>query len=519
MKRKLLSGFIMLFLVSLLNNCAISNQKIIEADILIKSGLVYSGYNNRPEMFDIAICRDIICFVGKDSSSVTAKKIIDAKGLIVTPGFIDPHTHALPELMSKDKNQNLNYLTQGVTTVIIGNDGGGSSNISLLRKQLSSNGIGTNVGLLVGHGFVRKQVMGLTNAEANLKQIKQMKASVAKAMEEGALGFSSGLYYVPGRYANTSEVIELAKVAAKYGGIYESHLRDEGTFNIGYLEALKELITIAKEAKINGHVAHIKALGVDVWGQSKQAIKLIEQARKNGLKITADQYPWQASGTYLRNAVIPSWVMADSNDSFMERLTNQQLLPKILLETKENIRRRGGADALLITGSDNEAWLGNTLQKIASENFLKPEQMVIDMVLQEKIRVASFNMSQEDIDNFMVQDWVVSSSDGTNRHPRKFASFPNKYKQYVERRKLLTLQSFIYKSSAKTAEIFNIKKRGVIKYSNYADINIIDIKNYQPKANFSNWNKLSTGVVYQFINGKMTMSNGTYSGKLAGSVL
>jgi len=488
-------------------------------DYLIVGGLVYNGENKEPEKRDIGICNNIICFIGIAGDHIKATRTINANGLTLTPGFIDPHTHSLEELSSENKNANLNYLTQGVTTVITGNDGGGTPYIAKLRQQLTDNGIGTNVGMLVGHGKVREIAMGRLNEKPTDVQLETMKQLVEQAFKEGALGFSTGLYYVPGRYSATEEVIELAKIAAKYDSIYESHIRDESTFNIGFLNAVKEVIEIAKKAKLPAHIAHIKALGVDVWGQSAAAINMINKARSNGLKITADQYPWQASGTFLHSAVIPAWVMADSHEIYLARLVNSKLLPKIKTEITENIRRRGGAKALLITASQNKNWLGKTLQEIAIANGTTAAETVIVINLLEKVRVASFNMSSEDIESFMVQDWVVSSSDGTNGHPRKFASFPQKYQEYVVKKRVLTVQEFIHKSTAKTADIFSIKDRGYLKQGYKADINLIDLKEFQPKASFSNWNLLSTGVRYQFINGVLVIDNNIYSEQLPGEVL
>ena len=511
---------IMLCLASfVIVSCTSFSHNTSHVDILIKSGLVYSGDNKQPEVLDIAICKQVICFVGENLSNHVASKVIDAKGYVVTPGFIDPHTHSLAELISKDKRNNLNYLTQGVTTVINGNDGEGSFQIEKLRQKLNLNGIGTNVGLLVGHGAIRQQVMGLSNKAASNEQLIEMRNLLTKAMAEGGLGFSTGLYYVPGRYADTEEVIFLAKEAAKYNGIYDTHIRDESTFNIGYIESIREVIEIAQKAQIRAHIAHIKALGVDVWGQSQQAIQLIEQARRKGLEITADQYPWQASGTFLHNAVIPSWVMADSTQAFHQRLNSDNLRDRIIAEINENIRRRGGAKALLVTASKEKSRVGKTLQELADKYSKSAAEYVIELTLQEAVRVASFNMDKGDIENFMRQPWVVSSSDGTDGHPRKYASFPNKYQQYVSQKKVISLQEFIHRSSAKTAEIFNLKKRGSIKPGYFADINIIDIENYKPAADFSHWNRLSTGITYQLINGELVISNSRYTGALAGTVL
>jgi N-acyl-D-aspartate/D-glutamate deacylase len=491
----------------------------VSVDILIKNATVYTGASQKPSSRSIGICDDIICFIGNDDRHLVSKQTIDATGLILTPGFIDPHTHSLEELLSKENNFNENYLTQGVTSVLVGNDGGGTPHIKRLRGELENNGIGTNVGFLVGHGSVRKKVMGLSNSPPTQMQLEQMKGIIEKAIQEGALGFSTGLYYSPGSYSNTGEIIELAKVAAKYDVVYDSHIRDESTFNIGFINAIKEVIDIAKATNIRAHVAHIKALGVDVWGQGEEAIKLINSARLAGVIITADQYPWDASGTFLHNAIIPTWLMADSEEAFNERLKDQNIRLQILSEIKENIRKRGGADKLLVTASSNAQWLGKTLEEIAKHNALEPELMAIKITLIEKVRIASFNMSQRDLKGFMRQTWVVSSSDGTNGHPRKYASFPKKYKKYVKEEKTISLSHFINSSTLKTANIFKLEKRGEIAVGNYADINLINLEEYQPNADFSSWNKLSSGVIYQLINGDFSINNGIVTKKLSGRTL
>ncbi len=508
---------ILLLMISLVPSCT-SRHTQFNVDVLIKSAVVYDGTDSVGVLQDIAICGEIICFIGHPSDLIIAKTIINADGMIVTPGFIDPHTHSLEELLGEQHN-NTNYLTQGVTTVINGNDGGGTFEITKLKNKLNNNGIGTNTAFLVGHGKIRTEVMGLSTSSPSKQQLNEMKSLVKKAMEEGALGFSTGLYYVPGSYSKTKEVIELAKIAAEYDGIYDTHIRDESTFNIGFLNAIQEVIDVGKSAKINVHIAHIKALGVDVWGQSKQAILMINKARIDGLQITADQYPWQASGTFLHSAVIPAWVMADSGEAFSERLLNENLLPTIRVEIKENIRKRGGAKALLITATKNQSWQSKTLFDIAKNENLSAENMVIKITLEEKVRVASFNMSLKDIEQFMVQPWVISSSDGTNGHPRKYASFPQKYQQFVSEKKLLSLQSFIYKSSGLTSDIFQLKNRGYLKKGYYADINIINLQNFKANASFAEWQKLSSGIEYQYVNGKSSIINGAVTGVLSGKVL
>lgn len=486
-------------------------------DTLIINGTVYNGMDVEAQAMDIAICANEICGIypsGKHNTQ--AKNTINAQGKIVSPGFIDPHTHTLEELYSKDKNSNLNYLTQGVTTVVNGNDGEGPVDVAKTARELEANGIGTNVALLVGHGSVREQVMGREQRYASTEELKQMSTLLTQAMEAGALGLSTGLYYVPGSFANTEEVVTLAKIASKYNGIYDTHLRDESTFNIGFIAALEEAIHIADAADIHLHLAHIKALGVDVWGQSDIAIEKINQAQVKGTSISADQYPWLASGTKLRSAVMPKWAMADSQQAFHQRLNDASLAVKLRAEIQENIRRRGGPKSLLITAFKIPELVGLNLAEVAERRQQDAVTTAMELVQEGEVRVASFNMSPTDVETFMVQPWVVTSSDGTNGHPRKFASFPQKYQQYVKQKALLTTGEFIKKSSGQTAEILGLKDRGLLQKGYQADIIIFDAENFSANADFSTWNKYSSGVEQVWINGQHVIQNGRYQKQLAG---
>ncbi|TWX64114.1 amidohydrolase family protein [Colwellia demingiae] len=505
-----------------LSACSTEEQKLTDnnVDLLITNGTVYTGENGQAQQLDVAICQQIICgLYPRGEHSIEAKKVIDAKDKIVSPGFIDPHTHSLAELLSKDKNHNLNYLTQGVTTVVNGNDGGGPVDITAMAKKLKTNGIGTNTALLVGHGSLREQVMGRAERFATPEELSEMSALLTTAMEAGGIGLSTGLYYVPGSYANTDEVITLAKISSHFGGIYDTHLRDESTFNIGFNAALDEAINIADKADIHLHLAHIKALGVDVWGQSKQAIDTITQAQQKGTSISADQYPWLASGTKLRSAVIPKWVMADSKNAFHQRLHQTDLSAKLAEEITENIRRRGGPDSLYITEFNDSSLVSLNLLQVSELKGLSVVDTAIWMVLQGDVRVASFNMSPEDVERFMVQPWVVTSSDGTNGHPRKYASFPQKYQKYVVDKKLLTIAEFINRSSSQTAKLLGLNERGLLKVGYKADVIVFDQQGFAPKANFSQWNNYSVGVEQVIVNGTLVIENEKFSGILAGKFI
>lgn len=499
-----------------IGNKSLSNDTLT-VDTLISNGTVYTGADTQPQALDIAICGTEICgLYPSGQHQINAITTVDVQGKIVSPGFIDPHTHSLAELYSKDKNHNLNYLTQGVTTVVNGNDGEGPIDIAKAAAELEANGIGTNVALLAGHGSIREQVMGREQRFANPQELLQMSQLLTQAMEDGALGLSTGLYYVPGSFANTEEVVTLAKVASQYHGIYDTHLRDESTFNIGFIAALKEAIHIADAADIHLHLAHIKALGVDVWGLSEAAITTIENAQAKGTKISADQYPWLASGTKLHSAVMPKWLMADSKKVFHQRLNDQTLLEKFTAEIKENIRRRGGPQSLLITAFHDAKLVGLNLEQVAKMRGVDAVTAAISLVQEGEVRVASFNMSPADVETFMVKPWVVTSSDGTNGHPRKFASFPQKYQQYVKEKGLLTVGEFIAQSSSKTAKILGLKKRGQLERGYKADIIVFDGNEFSPNADFSVWNNYSSGIEQIWLNGQQVIKNSKFQNKLAG---
>ena len=490
-------------------------------DYLLVGGSVFiGGRNGKLENVDVGVADGRIVFVGDARArGLEADNIFDASGLVVAPGFIDPHTHALSELQSATQNSNLNYLTQGVTTVFIGNDGGGPVDVAGRMDELTANGIGTNVAMYIGLGRLREDVMSGENRAPTAGELERMKGHVRDAMDSGAIGFSTGLYYAPDNFATTDEVIELAKVAAGYGGIYDTHIRDESTYNIGLLGAVEEALQIGREAGIHLHLAHIKALGVDVWGESAAVIEMVERARNEGQRVTADQYPWSASGTHLRNTLLPRYVLAGTDNEYLERLRDVALLARIRPEMQENLRRRGGPASLLIVVSNDRSLQGKTLADIAAERNRDPVDVAVDVMLLGPTRVASFNMNQDDIDAFMQRKWVMTSSDGTDGHPRKFASFPKKYRDYVVDRKLLTKESFIYRSSGLAAETFGLGKRGRIEEGYIADIIAFDPDEFGPAATFAAWNQLTQGVVYALVNGTAVLVDGEYTGQLPGVVI
>ena len=501
-----------------------SQEAHIEFDILIVNGLVYSGENSEPQAMSLGTRGDRIEFVGSlDDLDYSAKRTIDATGNWVIPGFIDPHSHDLDDILVDDVQASLNNLAQGVTTVFYGNDGYGSPYIEKQFKELGSFGSTLNVALFAGHGAIRSMVMERANRKPTERELGQMKALLGRAMAEGALGLSTGLFYVPGTFADTDEIVELARVAASYGGIYESHIRDESNYSIGLMASVEEVIEIARQAKMPVHIAHIKALGVDLWGESAEIIELVQKAREEGLNITADQYPWLASGVKIHKALVPAWVLEGTEQSIRARLEDPALLPGIKSGIAENMRRRGGPDSLLVVISADSNIEGMTLAEIATAWALKPVDAVLKIlssgVLEPWTRVASFNMNEGDVEAFMSQPWVMTSSDGTDGHPRKYASFPQKHQQYVVHKPLLKPEEFIHRSSALVAETFSIPNRGYLRAGYFADIAILDPANFRPGADFANWNIPAEGVEYLLVNGALVIEDGELSGIKSGRAL
>ena len=501
--------------VLLLPLLASAQQRV---DVLLRGGEVFDGSLAPGKIADVGIRGDRIVFIG-DGSKIQASRIIDAKGLVVCPGFIDPHAHVLDDLSDSARNANEPYLMQGVTTVITGNDGAGPIQSGATLDKWTKQGIGTNAALYIGQGAVRREVMGMSDAAATSDQLAKMKSLVDRGVKEGALGMSTGLYYAPGSYATTEEVIELAKVAAAAGGIYDSHLRDEDSYTIGLLGAIRETIRIAREAKIPVHISHIKALGPEVWGQSTQVIALIRQARADGLDVTADQYPYTASGSSVTASLIPRWAEVGGNSALLQRIGDPAVRPRLVREMEENLKRRGGADSLRIISGRDHSLIGKTLAAIAREKHISPVDAALEIIKSGGAGVASFNMSEADVENFMKQDFVMTGSDGSGGHPRKYGTFPRKLRIYVYDKKTISLPFAIHSSTALTAQMLRLADRGQLREGYFADVIAFDPATVSDRATYEHPDVLATGIKYVIVNGKLAVDGGKYTGTLAGRAL
>ena len=489
-----------------------------DLDLIISGGSLIDGSGSPATKTDIGIKGDRVVFIG-NSAGRNAKREIDATGLVVTPGFIDPHTHTASDLSDPKHSRNDAYLMQGVTTVATGNDGASPTAIGSTLSKWAQHGIGTNAALFIGQGTVRREVMGMSDAKPTAEQLDRMKKLVDTAMKEGAIGISTGLYYAPGSYSSTEEVIELARIAAQHNGIYDTHMRDESSYSIGLLASVRETIRIGEEAHLPVMISHIKALGADVWGQSNDVITVIDNARKAGVKVTASQYPYTASGTSVTAALVPRWAEAGGDGALLKNLNDSSLRARLINEMSQNLTRRGGPDSLLMTASRDKTIVGKTLATIARERHESPVDAAIEIVKSGGSDVASFNMKESDIEAFMHQSWVMTCSDGSEGHPRKYGTYPRKLRLYVYEKHVIPLEFAIRSSTSLPAQTLGLKDRGLLKPGYFADVLVFDPKTFNERATYQQPRVLSTGVRYLAVNGQLAIDNGSLTKALAGKAL
>jgi N-acyl-D-aspartate/D-glutamate deacylase len=484
-----------------------------QVDLLIRAGTVYPGAD-APFTGDVAVKGDRIVAVGPHLT-LRATRVIDAKGMIVAPGFIDPHTHVEGQLASKDAQARLvpGFLMQGVTTAVIGSDGGGSPDMPAVfgHKQ-----VGINYAAHVGFGAVRRAVIGEADRAPTDAELARMKQLVAGAMCQGAIGFSTGLFYAPQSFSKTDEVAALAAEAGRRGGFYDSHIRDESSYSIGLAGAIDEAIEVGRMGHVPVHISHIKALGVDVQGQAPAIIARIEAARRAGQDVTADQYPWSASGTSLAASLVPRWAQDGGRAALLKRFDDPALKDRLRGDMADNLRRRGGPESLLITEGE---FRGQRLDAIAKTQGTDPVAAAIAVIRKHDPAVASFNQTEADIEAFMRQPWVMTGSDASTGHPRSYGSFARKYARYVVERHTISLRDFVERSSALTADTLGLTGRGRLKRGAYADIVVFDPKLYRERATYEEPALLAQGVRTVVVNGALAVDQGKLTGAAAGRAL
>ena len=497
-------------------------QRADSVDVLVKGGTVYDGSGGPARHVDIGLRGDRIVFVGDAARArLAAGRTIAAAGLIVAPGFIDPHTHSFDGLpnLSLERRKNIGALMQGVTTVVTGPDGRGPVDPARVFAESLKLGIGVNTYPLVGFGTVRVKVMGQSSAPATPAQIDSMKALIAQAMKEGAFGVGAGLFYAPQSYASTEEVIAVIKGATPYGGVYDSHQRDESSYTIGLLNSVREAMRIGRETGLTTNIGHVKALGVDVWGYADSVLALMRAERAAGHMVVADQYPWTASGTSLVASLVPRWAESGGRDSLKLRIADSATRAKMLVEMRENLRRRGGDSTLLLTGGPAAAkqYVGRTLKQVAAEKGTGAVETALDLIATVgDMSVASFNMTERDIETFMKDEYVMTSSDGSPGHPRLYGTYPRKIRRYVLDKPVITMERMVRASSGQVAEVYGIPERGRLKEGFFADLIVFDPETIRDLATYTEPEKLSVGMRWVFVNGRAAVADGVPTGVLAG---
>ena len=452
---------------------------------------------------------------------MVARRTIDAHGQIIAPGFIDPHTHPGDMVSAVDPAMRriAPWLAQGVTTIVTGIDGGGPADLPA-RARLARQPTGPNIASYVGFGAVRSAVIGAAARPPTPDELARMQALVAGAMCDGALGLSTGLFYAPQSFAKTDEVIALAGEAARRGGLYDTHQRDESSYGIGLIASVDEAIAIGARAGLPVHFAHLKALGVDVHGKAPQIIARINAARARGQDVTADQYPWAASGSNLIAALLPDWAQADGLAAIRARIDDPALADRLRAAISDNLRRRGGPASILMT-SAGQPWTGKRLSDLASGWQVDAIDAALRIIRTdpEAVSIASFNMIDADIDLLMQQPWMMTGSDGSAGHPRMYATFPEKYARYVVDRKVISLASFIRQSTGRTADTLKIRQRGYLRPGYFADVLVFDPARYAPRADYIHPRELSVGVTTLLVNGVAVIDNGMMTTALPGRPL
>jgi N-acyl-D-amino-acid deacylase len=537
---------------------ALTNCKKQTYDIVIRQGTVYDGSGNAPIVADVGINADTIAFIG-DLSKAVGKKAIDAKGLAVSPGFINMLSHCEVSLIVDGNSQS--DIRQGVTLEVLGEGSMGPLNEKMKKESedqmkrdpetafkidwttlgeylesLERRGIAPNVASFVSAITVRIHELGYENRLAKPEEMERMKSLVKQAMEEGAMGVTSALIYAPANYANTEELVELSKIAGEYGGMYIAHIRSEGN---SILEAVDETIRIAREGKLPAEIYHLKLSGKSNWNKLDSVMAKIDRANKEGIRITADMYTYVAGATGL-DAAMPPWVQEGGLHAWIKRLKDPKIRKRVLQEMRtptnkwENLMMlTGGADKVLFLEFANDSlrrnFTGKTLAQVSRMYGKSPEETVLDLVITDSTRVgtAYFLMTEENIKRQLALPYVSLGSDAgspadsglwlrSNEHPRAYGNVARLLGKYVRDEHVISLEEAIRKLTSLPARNLKIRKRGSLQPGYFADVVVFDPANIQDHATFEKPHQYSTGVIDVFVNGTQVLSNGKHTGAKPG---
>jgi N-acyl-D-amino-acid deacylase len=530
-----------------------------ELDLLIKKGHLIDGTGNPYYKADIGIANGQIVSIDRSIEPCSARQIIHANGLVVTPGFIDSHSHDDLYLLI---NPTCDWkILQGVTTVVIGNCGFSGAPLSEAHrsdieeyltwmgrkyiptkylpigdfedflKKLEALKPGINIIPLIGHSTVRIAVMGSANREPTDSELKRMEDLVARGMEDGAFGISTGLIYPPGNYARTDEIIDLTKVVGRFNGIYASHIRSEGTM---VLRAIAEAIKVGEEANLPVNISHHKVIGKNNWGKSVDTLKMIAQARAHGLEVTCDQYPYEAGSTSL-SSLLPPTILSEGPSVYSQRLKDPKIRKAVIAEIEkggedhwENFINAVGFENIVITVSPNHHdYIGKSIRDIAKMEGKSPYELIIDLIVEEKREtiIILFMMHDQDIERIMRSPFAMIGTDGSMHfgmgrdHPRNTGTFPRVLGRYVREKGVLSLGEAIRKMTSLPAQTFRIKRKGLLKEGFDADIVMFDPKTVIDKSTYEDPKQKPEGISYVLVNGEIAAENGRVTRATSGKVL
>jgi N-acyl-D-amino-acid deacylase len=494
----------------------------VDADILLAGGQILDGSGGPAVRGDVAIRGDRIVAVGQFEYG-TIGKTIDCSALVVAPGFIDLHNHSDGEdsILARRNRSAENYIRQGCTTLVTGNCGGGQLPVGKYLAELEDGGIGANVAQLIPHGEVRSQVLGRRAVDPTPEQLDEMRTIVAKGMDEGAWGMSTGLIYVPSSYGKLDELSALAAVVHEHGGIYASHIRSEES---GLIDSIEEALEIGRRSHCPIHVSHLKVTGKPYWGNVRTAIKMIEAARAAGQTVTADQYPYIASSTSLAAMLLPDSAREGSAKDIAERLTDPAKLAEIRPAIEQALFER--PHIRLVSYEPNPAYNGRALHEIAAEEGRPIIDVAIEVILKDSPSAINFGMDEADVRFVMQTPWVATASDGSVKeasgdmvHPRSFGTFPRKIGFYAIREEVLPLAQAVRSSSGLPADILGMTDRGYLREGQFADVVAFNADEFIDNATFEKPFEWPGGIPWVFVNGVAAIADGEPTGSLSGRTL